>query len=269
MKCDKDDPVMIPCTSALEPALTAEHGLLRVSFCLTKIDPATRLYDDYYQSIHVDEKWFFISEKALRLYIAPDEIVPQRRCQNKDHILKVMFLAAVACPRFNAQGECTFNGKIGMSPFVERVSAQRASRNCSCGHIETKLLPVNKNRYREFKIQKVIPSIQDNCPCRNRNIVIQQDGASSHIAENDPEFVAAATEGLWNISLLTQLPKLPHLNVLNLSFFRAFQSHQWRNGFANNLDEPIMSVEQASETFEPRKLDFGFLTLQCCIDDVL
>ena len=30
-----------------------------------------------------------------------------------------------------------------------------------------------------------------------------------------------------------------------------------------------MRVEQAFETFEPRKLDFGFLTLQCCIDDVL
>ena len=68
MKCDKDDPVMMPCTSALEPALTAEHGLLRVSFCLTKIDPATRLYDDFYQSIHVDEMWFFNGERPATLH---------------------------------------------------------------------------------------------------------------------------------------------------------------------------------------------------------
>ncbi len=119
-------------------------------------------------------------------------------------------------------------------------------------------------------IQKVIPAIWDIRPCRNRNTVIQQDGASSHIAENDPEFVVAATEGLWSISLvLTQSPKSPDLNVLNLSFFWTLQSHQWRNGIANNLDELIMRVEQAYKTFEPRKLDFGFLTLQCCIDDVL
>ena len=118
-------------------------------------------------------------------------------------------------------------------------------------------------------IQKVIPAIWDIRPCRNRNTVIQQDGASSHIAENDPEFVAAATEGLWSISLLTQSPKSPDLNVLNLSFFWTLQSHQWRNGIANNLDELIMRVEQAFKTFEPRKLDFGFLTLQCCIDDAL
>jgi len=43
-------------------------------------------------------------------------------------------------------------------------------------------------------IQKVIPAIQDKWPCRNRSIEIQQDGASFYIAENDPEFVAAATE---------------------------------------------------------------------------
>jgi hypothetical protein len=193
----------------------------------------------------------FFTVKDLRLYIASGKIVPQRRCQNKDHILKVMFLAAVACPRFNAQGKCTFDGKIGMFPFVERVAAQRASRNCPRYHIATKLLPVNKNQYREFMIQKVIPAIRDKWPCRNRNIVIQQDGASSHIAENDPEFVVAATEGLWNISLLTQLPKLPDLNVFGLYFFRALQSHQWRNDFAINLDELLIM----------RKLQVG---LTCC-----
>jgi hypothetical protein len=31
------------------------------------------------QSVHVDEKWFFLSEEVLRLYIAPGEVVPTRR----------------------------------------------------------------------------------------------------------------------------------------------------------------------------------------------
>ena len=88
MKCDSDDPVIMTCTSALKPALTERHKLLRVTFCLTKIDPVTCQYDNCMQSVHVDEKWFFISEEVLRLYIAPEEVVSTRRVQNKEHIIK-------------------------------------------------------------------------------------------------------------------------------------------------------------------------------------
>ena len=103
LKQDKGDPVIIDCTSALKHLLTQQHELLPFTFCLTKIDPETCDYDDCFQSEDVDEKWFFISEKELRLYIAPGEVVPTRRCQNRDHSLKVMFLAAVARPRFDAE----------------------------------------------------------------------------------------------------------------------------------------------------------------------
>ena len=43
-----------------------------------------------------------------------------------------------------------------MWPFVERVEAKRiSSKNCEKGTIETKIVPVNKIRYREFMIKKV------------------------------------------------------------------------------------------------------------------
>jgi hypothetical protein len=76
MKCDKDDPVIIPCTSALKPTLTEQHELLRACYCVSKIDPVTRLYDSFYESVHVDEKWFFITEQVLCLYITPEEDIP-------------------------------------------------------------------------------------------------------------------------------------------------------------------------------------------------
>jgi hypothetical protein len=102
---------------------------------------------------------------VLYLYIARGEEVPTRRCQNREHLIKVMFLAAVACPRFDAEGVCTFDGKIGMFPFIERVAAQRTSKNRQKGAIETKLLPVNKNRDREFMIEKVAgPSNKEKWP---------------------------------------------------------------------------------------------------------
>ena len=70
-------------------------------------------------------------------------------------------------------------------------------------------------------VTKVIPAIKDNWPDRNRNIIIQQDGAPAHIGENDAEFVAAGTRGLRNIKLKLQPPKSPDVNVLDLSFLRA------------------------------------------------
>ena len=40
------------------------------------------------------------------MYLAPNEEPPHRTVGHKSHILKVMFLCAVARPRYNAQGEC-------------------------------------------------------------------------------------------------------------------------------------------------------------------
>ena len=118
-------------------------------------------------------------------------------------------------------------------------------------------------------VERVVPAIKEKWPCRNRNIVIQQDSTSSHIDENDAAFVEVAQSGVWNITLETQPPKLPDLNVLDLLFFRALQSYQWCSGFANNIEELIEQVQRAFEMFPARLIDFAFLTLQCCIDDAL
>ena len=108
-----------------------------------------------------------------------------------------------------------------MFPFVEYIPAQRASRSRPRGAIVTTPFSVTKNKYREFMVTKVIAAIKDNWLDRNRNIIIQQDGAPAHIGENDAEFVAAGTRGLWNIKLELQPPKSPDVNVLDVSFLRA------------------------------------------------
>lgn len=70
-------------------------------------------------------------------------------------------------------------------------------------------------------ITKVIPTIKDDC-----KMIIQQDrgGASAHhsIEGNDADFFAAAVRtGLLNTKLELQQPKLPDVNMLDLSFFWA------------------------------------------------
>jgi hypothetical protein len=71
---------------------------------------------------------------------------------------------------------------------------------------------------------KVMPAIKAKFPRVNKNVEIQQDGAASHILENNPAFVAAATAGLRNITLLTQPTRSPDLNHLDLTYFRALSN---------------------------------------------
>ena len=203
------------------------------------------------------------------MYLVPGEEPPTRSTRHKSHIIKVMFLCAIARPRFNQAGVCTFDGKIGLWPFTETVVALRASIHRPAGAQETKPVSVTTAIYRQFMIQKVLPAIKAKWPDRNREITIQQDGASSHIEEDDPEFVAVATAGNWAIKLVTQPAQSPDTNHLDLSFFRSLQSRQWDHGFALEIDGLVAQVRRAYTEFPPRKIDFGFLTLQSCLEEIL
>ncbi|ETV79736.1 hypothetical protein H257_06974 [Aphanomyces astaci] len=77
----------------------------------------------------LDVKWFYITEVNRSFYLWHDEPVPQRKAQSKRHITKVMFLCAVARPRHNYWHHVMWDGKVGLSPFVETKMAQRKSKN--------------------------------------------------------------------------------------------------------------------------------------------
>jgi hypothetical protein len=179
--------------------------------------------------------------------------VPERYAQNKDHLIKVMFLCAIARPRYDAAGECIFDGKIGMWPFVETRIARRSSPNRPAGTPETKVINCDKETYRRFMIEKVVTAIKLRWPDRglNRTVVIQHDGASCHIEDNDVQFNQAAKQGVWNICLEKQPAKSPDTNVLDLSFYRALQVKQWSLGSETTIDGLIAQVLQAFAEFEP------------------
>ena len=61
-------------------------------------------------------------QRRGRHYFLPDEEDPHRTVQNKNSIEKVMLYSGVAKPRFDASGNCTFDGKLGVWPFVRKVS---------------------------------------------------------------------------------------------------------------------------------------------------
>jgi hypothetical protein len=175
----QDDAVILPHTNALKPLLTPEHQFQQECYAvLMHLNENDHKYDGFYQHVHVDEKWFFLTEQQMQMYLAPGEEPPLRVCQKKDHILKVMFLAAVARPRYDENGHCIFDGKIGMWPFVERVAARRQSVNRKRGAIVTMPISCTRRIYRQMLVEDVIPAIRAKWPEQNCDFILQQGGAA-------------------------------------------------------------------------------------------
>jgi hypothetical protein len=73
-------------------------------------------------------------------------------------------------PRFDDKKVCTFDGKIGIRPFVHQVAAQRSSINRPAGTSETKSLPVTKQSFADMILNKVLPLIKEKWPDGNKLI---------------------------------------------------------------------------------------------------
>ena len=99
--------------------------------------PHTPTFLNMYYVIHVDEKWFYITLVDRTFYLCNDEDIPVRAVKHKSHLQKIMFITAVARPRFQ-DSACAFDGKIGIWPFLEEVPAKKASKNRPKGTIELK-----------------------------------------------------------------------------------------------------------------------------------
>ncbi|KAH9139235.1 hypothetical protein AeRB84_016490 [Aphanomyces euteiches] len=79
--------------------------------------------------VHVDEKWFYVTQVKEKVYVYDDEVLAARSTKSKSFITKVLFLAAVARPRYNNKKEPTFDEKIDIWPFLETTHAQSNSKN--------------------------------------------------------------------------------------------------------------------------------------------
>lgn len=66
-----------------------------------------------------------------------------------------MFLAVVARPRFDSEGNVKFSEKIRIYPFVTKEPAKRNSVNRAAGSMKTKAMTsVGRNTIRSYVIDK-------------------------------------------------------------------------------------------------------------------
>lgn len=262
-------------TNAIKPGLTEENKKKRLEFCLSMLDknslPIEPKFIDMYNIVHIDEKWFYMTKKMEKYYLLPSEEEPYRTCQSKNFITKVMFMAAMARPRFDEEGNEVFSGKIGIFPFVSVEPAKRKSKNREAGTLEMKAsTSVKREDIRACLINKVIPMIHERWPKEDhgKTIFIQQDNARTHIDCGDKEFNEAASKNGFDIRLICQPPSSPDLNILDLGFFSAIQSLQYQT-CPKTVEDLVRVVEESFVEYSSEKINFIFLTLQTCMKEVM
>ena len=249
--------------SSLKPLLNDANKLKRLEFACSFVGE-DGVFDSMCNYVHIDEKWFYITRHQQRFYLLPEEDIPNRNCQSKRFITKVMLMAAVARPRYDPHRKTMFNGKIGIWPFVTHEPAKRNGKNHEKGTMVTKCIPnINRSETRKMLVENVVPAIKEKWPKGNArtNIIVQQDNAKPHLAENDAELIKECQKDGWDISFRCQPPNSPDFNMLDLGFFNSIQAlhHQSAPKF---IDDLIECVQRAFEDLEWTSLDDVFLSLQ-------
>lgn len=266
----KKKKVFVRHSNALKPLLTEEHMLARVDYALEQRDPDNLgRYKDMYDCVHVDEKWFFMTKDNEVYILADGEEPPKRSTSHKGYIKKVMFLAVVARPR-KINGKM-WDGKIAIIPVGHYEPAQRASRNRPAGTPVWKNETIDRDKYRELMIDHVLPAVLAHFPTaylERHGVIIQQDGAKSHIKDDDPQWLEAVRETGCKIKLQTQPAQSPDLNINDLAFFRSIQSLYYEAA-PDDETELIEAVKKAFDDYSAAQINRMWLTLQSCCNQIL
>ena len=124
-----DSTIQVHCNS-LNPVLMEENKVAQLIMALEAHDPQDPMkFLRMMDCIHIDEKWFFLSQQRERYLLLPEEKNPKWCIKSKLHITKVMFLCAIARPRFNPSVNSWWDGKLGIWPIGDWEPAKRASKN--------------------------------------------------------------------------------------------------------------------------------------------
>jgi hypothetical protein len=114
-------------TSAVKPVLTMENCSKRILYAIEHIGEDDK-YQNFHNTVFIDEKWFRCTKASVKYYLTPDEDVPDRHVCNKRNIEKVMFLCAITRPRYDYHKKKEYDGKIGIFPITSVAPAKRSSK---------------------------------------------------------------------------------------------------------------------------------------------
>ncbi|KAF0715607.1 Aste57867_3297 [Aphanomyces stellatus] len=172
-------------SSWMKPFLTPENVRERLKIALDILQPRSdgiHSFANMYDYVHIDKMWFNLTKAKKKIYVYDEEEVALRSCKSKRLITKVMFLSAVARPRYDANAKRVFDGKIGIWPFVEESPAARTTKNRQKGAMVTKYVSVDLEIYSDMIINQVILAFTLKIPraTQRRGVTLRQDNATPH-----------------------------------------------------------------------------------------
>ncbi|XP_021737322.1 uncharacterized protein LOC110703854 [Chenopodium quinoa] len=222
------------------------------------------------ETIHINEKWFWLNPKTRRFYLLSKEENPYMCQQSIRFKIKAMFMAVVGKPLYDANKNLLHDGKYGIFPFVFKKRALKLSKNRVAGTMETKAIEsVTKEVTRKMLMEQVIPAIKSKWhPSLPKNVFIQWDNARQHQISTDAEFQEGCTSYGFNIQMVFQPAQFPDLNVLDLGLFTSIQSIQYQS-FTENLDHLVEKVNEAYAVFDPKVNRNTWITLQKCMTEIM
>ena len=132
----------------------------RMEFCLSKVDLNTGEFYSMEQCVHVDEKWFFRTQKKLSTLL-------KEKCSLKDIPRASGSCDVLVCHCasqvwfFTEKDVC---GKTGYLAFREKEPAKCSNVNRAKGTLETKPISVDDQVYSDFIKKKYCLQFVKKCP---------------------------------------------------------------------------------------------------------
>ena len=171
-------------------------------------------------------------------------------------------MAAVGRPQMDYHRKVEFDGRIGIWPFIEEVPSQRDNKNRPAGTMEKKSIAVDRDVVRMMLVDNVIPAIREKFPNTHKKMLfIQQDNATPHVPFSDGRMRYHLKKDGWNMKLVQQPANSPDYNVLDLGFFNAVQSLQYKT-VINSVNDLIKATTTAFGELESRVLDNTWISFQ-------
>lgn len=250
----------------IKPDLSPSQKNTRLNFILNMADRSHGLerpehhYKDQYDTVHVDETWFYLNYIQNKILVFDGIVIPDApTTRHRSHIVKVMFLVAMARPRKFPEGN-DFDGKIGLWPCVSTSPAKRNSNKRPKGTLITQSRSMDSEFYYELftKPGGVIEKIKEKMPWLiGKTVKIQHDGAPPHSGSQNETLISQfGSVGDWRFNFVTQPPQSPDLNILDLGFFHSLKvrvRHIKNRAF--NIDDLIRNINQAYEEYDAATLD--------------
>jgi len=199
---------------------------------------------------------------ARRTYIlAPGEDAPTPTTRHKSHIVKVMFLAAVARPRHDSGRNRAFDGKLGIWPFVVETIAARSSKNRPRGAPVVTPTTVDRDAYRAMLLRFLVPAVLTKWPKDSiKTIKLQQDNAGPHVRAG----------AFWSgrglaLEIVCQPASSPDFNILDFEYFNSIQALQQKRR-CKSVVELVQVVKQSFVDLPRLALENVFYTLFRCME---